>query len=265
MRSLRHSAASNRSKGSSAKTRATASLTVKEQIARRSAKPLIQGRQFKWISPAQKMKEMNVDMARVRDRRDMLEGDDAAGVDETHSLFAHALTTSALLNLSLPFIAFSRSIEPKARSLPLVIHHRQAIVAAICSTLRGKKNDVELCGEQVLEYVPSTRSEGGTKLTFRPPQPPPTPPHRPLEPPPPLPSPPPHHSHHPHRPLLPRLRQSQASSTSLRRSGSALPGSRARYPCFERGGRHGGCLGGRAEGTGSFGAGGSCCCERDGG
>lgn len=150
LRTLRHSASSIRSP-SVAKTRSTASLTVKEQIARRAAKPLIQGRQFKWISPAQRMKDMTVDLGRVQDRREMLEGEDAGGVDESHSLFAHALTTSALLNLTLPFIAFSRSLYTKARSLPLVIYHRHAIVQAICLALQGKKADVELCGEQILE------------------------------------------------------------------------------------------------------------------
>jgi U3 small nucleolar RNA-associated protein 20 len=152
LRTLRHSASYSRSTTDKpAKTRSTASLSVKEQIARRAAKPLIQGRQFKWISPAQRMKEMQVDMSRVRDRRDMLEGEEEAGTDETHSLFAHSLSRSALINLSLPFIAFSRNVEPKARSLPLVIHHRHAIVTAICSAMRGAQKDVELCGEAILE------------------------------------------------------------------------------------------------------------------
>lgn len=153
LRSLRHTAAGrdHGADGPPKKTRSTAALTVKEKIARRSAKPLIQGRQFKWISPAQKLKEMNVDMARVRDRRDGIEGEDAAGVDETHSLFSHSLGASCLLNLTLPFIAFFRLLEPRSRSLPLVVYHREAIVKTICSTLRGKTSDVELCGESILE------------------------------------------------------------------------------------------------------------------
>ncbi|KAI5475348.1 Armadillo-type fold domain containing protein [Pseudohyphozyma bogoriensis] len=156
LRSLRHSAGvRTQSPKASPKARATASLTVKEQIARRAAKPLIQGRQFKWISPAQRMAEMTVDLARVRDQREMLE-DEAAGVDdETHSLFGHALATSALLNLSLPFTAFSRVVEPKSRSLPLVIHHRDAIVTAICAALRAKQSDLELSGEHILDLLPS--------------------------------------------------------------------------------------------------------------
>lgn len=155
LRTLRHGAATT-SAGSPTskqpKLRATAALTVKEQIARRAAKPLIQGRQFKWISPAQRINEMQVDMSRVRDRRDMLEGeDDDSKDDETHSLFAHSLQTSQLINLTLPFIAFSRSVSSKARSLPLVIHHRQAIVQAVCEALKGNQHDVELCGEAILE------------------------------------------------------------------------------------------------------------------
>ena len=154
LRSLRHSASTSRDASTtnrSGKTRSTASLTVKEKIARRSAKPLIQGRQFKWISPAQKMKEMTVDMARVRDRRDGLEGDDAGGVDETHSLFSHSLGASCLLNLTLPFIAFFRSLEPLSRSLPLVVYHRENIIKTICATLRASPASVELCGESILE------------------------------------------------------------------------------------------------------------------
>lgn len=154
LRSLRHSAAATRQPKTSTKTRATASLSVKDKIARKAAKPIIQGRQFKWISPAQRIKDMNVDMTRVRDRREMLEGEDQAGDDEAHSLFSHALAASAQLNLSLPFIAFSRSVEPKARSLPLVIHHRQAIIHAICSALKRPHSEVELSGEHILEHVP---------------------------------------------------------------------------------------------------------------
>lgn len=154
LRTLRHKASPSTNNNGNTKSQSpqmrAKQLTVKERIARRAAKPIIQGRQFKWISPAVKLQEMDVDMSRVRARRDMLEGDEE-GVDESHSLFSHALSTSALLNLSLPFIAFSRSIEPKARSLPLVIYNRQAIVEAICIALRGKKGDVELCGEGILE------------------------------------------------------------------------------------------------------------------
>lgn len=154
LRTLRHGATTKH--GATSKStkpeRATAALSVKEQIARRAAKPLIQGRQFKWISPAQRINEMQVDMSRVRDRRDMLEGEDETTKDDqTHSLFAHALQTSQLINLTLPFLKFSRSIEPKARSLPLVIHHRAAIVQAVCEALKGNQHDVELCGEAILE------------------------------------------------------------------------------------------------------------------
>lgn len=100
------------------------------------------------------MKEMNVDMSRVRARRDGLEGDDADGVDETHSLFSHSLGASCLLNLTLPFISFFRSLEPCSRSLPLVIHHRERIIKTICATLRGPAASVELCGETILDLLP---------------------------------------------------------------------------------------------------------------
>lgn len=129
-------------------------LTPQEAMAKRAAKPLLaKGHHFKWHSQAQQMKDMTVDLQRVRDRRDMLEGEDEAGEDETHSLFGTALGRSSLINLSLPFIAFSRSIEPKTRSLPLVIHHREVIVEAVCSALRSSAHDIELCGETILESV----------------------------------------------------------------------------------------------------------------
>lgn len=151
LRTLRHGASSSSNRTAAKPARATAALSVKEQIARRAAKPLIQGRQFKWISPAQKLKEMQVDMSRVRDRREMLEGEEEAADDQTHSLFGTGLQRSALINLTLPFIKFFRAVEPRSRSLPLVIHHREMIVGAICEALKGPQHDVELCGESILE------------------------------------------------------------------------------------------------------------------
>lgn len=150
LRSLRH-AAPQSARAAPAKVRSTANLTVKEKLARRGLKPLIQGRQFKWISPREKIKAMVVDLGAVRDRRNRLEGDTGEDLAETHSLFSHALNASCLLNLSLPFIAFYRSLEPKCRSLPLVIHNRDTIVKIICATLRGPTTQVELCGETLLE------------------------------------------------------------------------------------------------------------------
>lgn len=156
LRALRHTSNTNNAKTTTstrkdiAPQKATATLSVKEKIARRSLKPIIQGRQFKWISPAQKMKEMIVDLVAVRTRRNRLEGDQGQ-VDETHSLFSHALISSCLLNLSLPFVAFFRSLEPKSRSLPLVVHHRNDIVKSICTTLLSPAAQVDLCGETILE------------------------------------------------------------------------------------------------------------------
>ena len=152
LRTLRHVASkSPSSSSSSTKTLSRASqLSVKQRIALRAAKPLIQGRQFKWISPAVKLQQMDVDMERVRSRRDMLEGENE-DVDESHSLFGNALMGMAQLNLSLPFIKFSRSVQEKSRSLPLVIYHMESIVRSICEALRGSKLEVELCGEGILE------------------------------------------------------------------------------------------------------------------
>lgn len=215
LRSLRHSAAATRPAKVVTKTRATASLTVKQKIARRAAKPIIQGRQFKWISPAQRMKDMSVDMGRVRDRREMLEDEAAAGDDETHSLFAHALATSQQLNLSLPFIAFSRQVEPKSRSLPLVTHHREAIVAAVCSALRSPQADVALSGEHILESVPYFWCFRLPGLTWSVLQPSATAHYRPGEPPPPVAPRASHDTHPPHRAVSARVDKPAAAAARV--------------------------------------------------
>lgn len=154
LRSLRHNASSSSSSKPSKdpkKLRSTSSLSVKEQIAKRASKPVVRGRQFKWISPAARIGKMKVDLDAVRDRREMLEGEDEGKEDEMHSLFGHALHQSLLINLSIPFNRFNRNIEKSARSLPLVVHFRKEIVEAVCETLAGPSNEVELCGETILE------------------------------------------------------------------------------------------------------------------
>ncbi|KAM0793473.1 hypothetical protein ACM66B_000915 [Microbotryomycetes sp. NB124-2] len=161
LRSLRHNATSSSkpSHGSGskqAKPHAVANMSRRERLDKQAQKPLIKGRQFKFVSPAQRMRQMQVDMQRVQDRRDMLEGEDEALAqdNEAHSLFGHALAQSHLNNLSLPFVKFYRSVEPKARSLPLVVHYRDDIVDAICSSLTLPLTDVELCGETILDLLP---------------------------------------------------------------------------------------------------------------
>jgi U3 small nucleolar RNA-associated protein 20 len=124
---------------------------VKEQIAKRASRPVIKGRQFKWISPAARIGKMKVDLDAVRDRREMLEGEEEGKEDEMHSLFGHALQQSLLINLSIPFNRFNRKIEKSTRSLPLVVHFRKEIVEALCEVLAGPSNEVELCGETILE------------------------------------------------------------------------------------------------------------------
>lgn len=155
LRSLRHHAAGS---GSGAKPtkdpkklRSTAALSVKEQIAKKASNPVIKGRQFKWISPAARIGKMKVDLDAVRDRRDMLEGEDEGRDDEMHTLFGHALQQSLLINLSIPFNRFHRRIEKWTRSLPLVVHFRKEIVETLCEVLAGPSHDVELCGETILE------------------------------------------------------------------------------------------------------------------
>ncbi|KAK4055206.1 U3 snoRNP protein [Microbotryomycetes sp. JL201] len=157
LRSLRHDASAHApGRKRAAKPHAAAQLTRRERIDKQGLKPLIKGRQFKFVSPAQRMRSMQVDMRRVQDRRDMLEGEDEALAtdNEAHSLFGHALAQSHLNNLSLPFVKFYRAVEPKARSLPLVVHYRDDIVLAICSSLTLPLHDVELCGETILDLLP---------------------------------------------------------------------------------------------------------------
>jgi len=153
LRTLRHDAkTSSPAKPSTARQPAAASLrTADERLAAAAQKPLVSGPLFRWKSPAERMKAMKVDLGRVAATRAMLEREEEAEGDDQHSLFGHALANTQLINLSLPFIAFSRSIEPKTRSLPLVVHHRHAIVQAICYAMRASKREVELCGEHILE------------------------------------------------------------------------------------------------------------------
>ncbi|GAA6061993.1 hypothetical protein JCM10212_004271 [Sporobolomyces blumeae] len=157
LRTLRHNASaaeSSKPRKDARKLRSTAALSVKDQIAKRGSKPLIKGRQFKWISPAERTRKMKVDLDGVRDRREMLEGEDEADDDEMHSLFGHALHQSLLINLSLPFNRFTRKIEKWTRSLPLVVHFRKEIVESICTVLAGPSHDVDLCGETILDLLP---------------------------------------------------------------------------------------------------------------
>ena len=157
LRSLRHAAAATSTAAAGGKpakkVRSTASLTVAEKIAKRGAKPLVKGNNFRFVAPSDRLAKMKVDLEGVRDRREMLEGEDDAEADDMHTLFGHALQQSQLINLSLPFIRFSKRVEPYSRSLPLVLHYRRELVEVICQTLSGPSNEVELCGETILEYV----------------------------------------------------------------------------------------------------------------
>ena len=83
----------------------------------------------------------------------MLESEDEAEDDPTHSLFGHALANSVELNLSLPFVKFYRATEPLSRSLPLVVHHKERIVRQICQALTAPRNEIDLAGETILESV----------------------------------------------------------------------------------------------------------------
>ncbi|GAA5956052.1 hypothetical protein JCM21900_002578 [Sporobolomyces salmonicolor] len=154
LRSLRHAASSSSKPKEPKKTRSTASLSVAERIAKRAQKPLVKGRSFRFVSPAARLARMKVDLDAVRDRREMLEGEEEAKDDEMHSLFGHALQQSLLINLSLPFGRFFKKVEKSARSLPLVVHFRKDLVEAVCEVLAGPTKDVELCGETILDLLP---------------------------------------------------------------------------------------------------------------
>ncbi|GAA5859644.1 hypothetical protein JCM8547_006176 [Rhodosporidiobolus lusitaniae] len=154
LRSLRHAAPSSAQPKPDKKLRSTASLTVAERIAKRAEKPLIKGKQFRFQSPADKLAAMKVDLDAVRDRREMLEGEAEAEDDAMHSLFGHALQQSQLINLSLPFVRFSKKVNKWSRSLPLVIHFRRELVQAVCEALSAGIKDAELLGETVLDLLP---------------------------------------------------------------------------------------------------------------
>ncbi|GJN92260.1 hypothetical protein Rhopal_005290-T1 [Rhodotorula paludigena] len=154
LRSLRHSAASSSSPKPSKKVRSTASLSVAERLAKRAEKPLVKGNNFRFVAQTERLAKMKVDLDAVRERRDMLEGEDEAQEDDMHTLFGHALQQTQLINLSLPFTRFSRRVEPWSRSLPLVVHYRRELVEAICEVLSSGAKEVELCGESILDLLP---------------------------------------------------------------------------------------------------------------
>ncbi|GAA6031952.1 hypothetical protein JCM8097_003358 [Rhodosporidiobolus ruineniae] len=156
LRSMRHAAASSSKPKADKKVRSAAQqLSVKERIAKRAEKPLIKGRQFKFVSPADRLASMKVDLDAVRDRREQLEGEDEAGDDDAmHSLFGHALQQSLLINLSLPFVRFSKKVDKWSRSLPLVVHFRKELLEAFCEALSSSSKDVELLGETLLDLLP---------------------------------------------------------------------------------------------------------------
>ncbi|KAK4057573.1 U3 snoRNP protein [Microbotryomycetes sp. JL221] len=177
LRSLRHSAATTSSSSSSNarhhKQHAASQLTRQQRI--NQQKPIIKGRQFKFKSPAQQMRSIQVDLQRVQDRRTQLEGEDDDQLDfqgqgrdndedededddderNSRTLFGQALRQSQLNNLSLPFVMLCRKLEPKTRSLPLVVHYKHDIVYELCSSLSQQPlKDIELCGQTVLDLLP---------------------------------------------------------------------------------------------------------------
>ncbi|GAA5969246.1 hypothetical protein JCM11641_007524 [Rhodosporidiobolus odoratus] len=154
LRSLRHAASSSAKPKADKKLRSTASLTVAERIAKKAEKPLIKGNSFRFKSPADKLAKMKVDLDSVRDRREMLEGEEEAEDDTMHSLFGHALAQSQLINLSLPFVRFSKKVEKWTRSLPLVVHFRKEITEAVCEAMSSGTKDLELLGETLLDLLP---------------------------------------------------------------------------------------------------------------
>ncbi|BGP36520.1 U3 snoRNP protein [Rhodotorula kratochvilovae] len=155
LRSLRHAAGAASSPKPQKKVRSTATLSIKERIAKRAEKPLIKsGRNFRFVAPTDRIAAMKVDLEAVRDRREMLEGEDEADADDMHTLFGHALQQSQLINLSLPFIRFTRTVERMSRSLPLVVHYRRELIEAVCELLSSGSKELELAGESVLDLLP---------------------------------------------------------------------------------------------------------------
>lgn len=155
LRSQRHEERQRSGDGSSSKKKRSSDkrqkLSVKEQIALKAQKPLVQGRQFKFISPAARMRSLDVDLARVRSRAETLAKEDETSTQQT--LFGTALESTTLLNLSRPFVTFWRKTEKISKSLPLVVHHRDEIVDALCEGLRAPPGDLLLVGETLLECV----------------------------------------------------------------------------------------------------------------
>ncbi|SCV68516.1 BQ2448_637 [Microbotryum intermedium] len=159
-------------------------LTPAQRIALHAQKPVIKGPQFRWRSPAQIMASTQINLESVQARREMLHQADTTttaatlqgGVPETTpteadfqtTLFGQSLQASQLINLSLPFLAFTREIGNKASSLPLVIHYRKSIVDSLCEPLsldKHTRSEIELCAETLLDLIPPLVTDLSTLLT----------------------------------------------------------------------------------------------------
>ncbi|SCZ90492.1 BZ3500_MvSof-1268-A1-R1_Chr1-3g02022 [Microbotryum saponariae] len=186
LRTLRHHASTGSNAASSTgpvpAPNAMSTLTPAERIALHAQKPVIKGPLFRWKSPAQLIAATQVDLQRIQARREMLHQADTSSTSTAPelsepttegdhfqtTLFGQSLQASQLINLSSPFIAFTRDVGKKASSLPLVVHYRKQIVGSLCDALslgKHSRSEIELCAETILDLIPPLVTDLSTLLT----------------------------------------------------------------------------------------------------
>ena len=73
---------------------------------------------------------------------------------ETGSYFVAGLEKWTELNLTIPFVEFLKDVEPKAQSLPQIVHHQQEILDLLLEVI-SRQDALSL--DALLEYVFSSR------------------------------------------------------------------------------------------------------------
>ena len=68
---------------------------------------------------------------------------------EVGTPLATALASLVEINTTVPFMLLVRKIGPWCKSLPLVLYHKENIIAALVETMQGDGR--ELCGQAVME------------------------------------------------------------------------------------------------------------------
>ncbi|CAO1637187.1 unnamed protein product [Parajaminaea phylloscopi] len=107
------------------------------------------------VAPSQPM-DIDVEDAEDEEAR--------AAILQASTAFGSALTAWRELNLTVPFQEVLRKVQYKSLSLPLILHHREAIVDALVEALSSKKIDAHLAYEPVFDLIPRLALDLGSEF-----------------------------------------------------------------------------------------------------